>query len=47
MQPGFHGTDGCTGKLLNFFEFIALCIVQKYDDSVFVAELGQRFVEPL
>jgi len=47
VQPGLDGTHRRSRKLLNFGEFIAFGVVQKHDDPVLVAKLGQGLVEPL
>ncbi len=47
MQAGLDSAHRYSGKLLNFSEFIALCVVQEHDPPVFVAELCQCRVELL
>lgn len=47
MQPGFDCTNRYAGKLLYFRHFIAFCVVQEHDYTVFIAQLSQRGVQLL
>ena len=46
MQPGLESADGRPRKILNFSQFVTLCVVQENDDTVVVAELRQRVSKP-
>ncbi len=45
MQAGFHRADRDARNSLNFREFVALGVMQQYDDPVLVAEFSEGVIE--
>jgi hypothetical protein len=45
MQPGFYRSYRNANKLMNFFQFIAFCVMQQHDNPMFVTELREGRIE--